>query len=608
MICKHSEYIYDLLEQLNKLQRHLVSRWAMAQQSLKSKISALEDEIEACRLNNTTWQHELKHNLLAGSPSIAFSQFAEKNLNMTALERGYKSFDQFINEMLDIIQKNLSHVIQELIFRCSELQGYAMWMERFECLGIQEKKLTAFVDKLSALYIKLDQLQSMIADSKLNLVAFKDYLMFICAVHSDEESDKTPNFDKLDTRRILNAIDYDLKPSRVSLFLNAAVMSKKDLELFKLRNDGELPLFVKPMLSKLRKKWKRFERFSFTYLLQDIRRSWPPILTALSSSVSRCFCVDDSPDYGLLYLCNDSVSNQHNTQYIYPPLNTRKDIAFVTTNVFAPTLQIDSDVHLMCLNAHRVCPRSNERVSRLVFLAIVPQIENTQSKQLMSEDIWTEKFEEFQHLISEFPAQGSIADIRICAVDIESLPEDDDDDDDDEDDRLNFDSLEIVQIEFVNDTRLAVLAKLGYNTQMKQTTCLLTVNLKKLDFEFQSNVKFNVYDEAINEMVFDYGIIANKLSIGELNMFVFSDDIDGQELRVSGSRKLAAIACDPCMADNKCNRLVVLDINVHEDEEEDDDDEEDEDEDDETLEQQPRGQRDKQERDESDSNNIVDID
>ena len=64
--------------------------------------------------------------------------------------------------MIDIVQKNLSHIIQELMFRCSQINSYSLWMERFGCLGIQNKKISAFIEKLSALYIKLDLLQSLV--------------------------------------------------------------------------------------------------------------------------------------------------------------------------------------------------------------------------------------------------------------------------------------------------------------------------------------------------------------------------------------------------------------------------------------------------------------
>ncbi len=103
---------------------------------------------------------------------------------MSALENGYKRFDQFMNEMLEIVQKNLVHIVQELIFRCSELKGYALWMERFGCFGMKQQKISGFIEKLSILYLKLDQLQLLIADSKLNLIAFKNYLVFLAAKHS----------------------------------------------------------------------------------------------------------------------------------------------------------------------------------------------------------------------------------------------------------------------------------------------------------------------------------------------------------------------------------------------------------------------------------------
>ena len=207
------------------------------------------------------------------NPSPAFLQFVQQNLNVTALERGYKQFDQFVNEMIDIVQNYLVHIIQELIFRCSELKGYALWMERFGCFGIKEKKMNAFIEKLSALYIKLDQLQILIADSKLNLIAFKDYLMFLSSIHNNEDNGFKEGFDKLDCKRIFAAIDYDLQPNRVQQFLLNALLPKKDLVLFSLR-DKETTTEDNVLFAKLKKKWKRFERFSFSYLVQDVRRSW----------------------------------------------------------------------------------------------------------------------------------------------------------------------------------------------------------------------------------------------------------------------------------------------------------------------------------------------
>eukprot|EP01083_Nonionella_stella_P215125 774560_1 len=87
-------------------------------------------------------------------------------------------------------------------------------------------------------------------------------------------------------------------------------------------------------------------------------------------------------------------------------------------------------------------------------------------------DIWTDDFDEFESIMSEFPAQASIKDIRLCVVDIEALMEDE---------SLHFDSMDIVQITFVNPYRLAVLAKLQSTKGRQTKTCLLTINLKKTE-------------------------------------------------------------------------------------------------------------------------------
>ena len=201
-------------------------------------------------------------------------QWVQQNLNVTALERGFKQFDQFINEMLDIVQKNLTHIVQELLFRCDEIKGYSLWMERFGCLGLNEKKINTFIEKLSGLYIKLDQLQLLITDTKLNLTAFKDYLMFLSSIYNNEDSEFNQGFDNLDCKRIFAAIDHDLKPARLDAFLNDALLPKKDLVLFALKQKNVDNSHLDPILSKLKKKWKRFDRYSFGYFLKDINRSW----------------------------------------------------------------------------------------------------------------------------------------------------------------------------------------------------------------------------------------------------------------------------------------------------------------------------------------------
>mmetsp|Transcript_23154 Transcript_23154/g.36902 ORF Transcript_23154/g.36902 Transcript_23154/m.36902 type:complete len:130 (+) Transcript_23154:2-391(+) len=129
------------------------------------------------------------------------------------------------------------------------------------------------------------------------------------------------------------------------------------------------------------------------------------------------------------------------------------------------------------------------------------------------------------------------------------------------------------------------------------------MNLRRMQFDFQDNVKFNEYDMSVNEMVFDYGIVPNSVNISEVNKYVFGEDVDGQGLRVCGARKLAAISCDPCMDENKCNRLIVLDISVEDEDEEDDEDEGEQDED---QEEQIVDEEDDNE--DSDFRNIVDID
>ena len=80
----------------------------------------------------------------------------------------------------------------------------------------------------------------------------------------------------MDCKRIFAAIDYDLKPGRISLFLKNALLPKKDLNLFAIQDADkkEVNKELNVILTKLKKKWKRFDRFSFSYLVQDVIRSW----------------------------------------------------------------------------------------------------------------------------------------------------------------------------------------------------------------------------------------------------------------------------------------------------------------------------------------------
>ena len=105
---------------------------------------------------------------------------------------------------------------------------------------------------------------------------------------------------------------------------------------------------------------------------------------------------------------------------------------------------------------------------------------------------------------------------------------------------------------------------------------------------------------AINELMFDFSMISCPVNINDLDKYLFGSDIDGQELSVCGTRKLAAIACDPSRENGKCNRLIVLDINVDEDDEEEEEEDESFDAETET-ENDNRKDNGKEENDESDS-------
>ena len=130
-----------------------------------------------------------------------------------------------------------------------------------------------------------------------------------------------------------------------------------------------------------------------------------PILNVLPSNISRSFNAEDS-EYGLLYLSNGS--DKENMQYLYHSIDYNKDIDFVTTDCFSNAFGIDSEVNLCALNATRSRMGSNQKESKLVFVAVIPQIDNTQSNVLCSEDIWTDNFEKFEKMISDFPAKASM--------------------------------------------------------------------------------------------------------------------------------------------------------------------------------------------------------
>ena len=136
-----------------------------------------------------------------------------------------------------------------------------------------------------------------------------------------------------------------------------------------------------------------------------------PILGVLAPNVSSSFHVENN-DYGLLYLSNGKDSKQSNDRYLYPPINVKTDIAFTTTNVFAEKFGINTDVNLLCMTASRSSMITNKSESKLVFIAIIPEMRNNESKTILSDDIWTDDFQQFESMISEFPAQASMLSIH----------------------------------------------------------------------------------------------------------------------------------------------------------------------------------------------------
>ena len=168
-----------------------------------------------------------------------------------------------------------------------------------------------------------------------------------------------------------------------------------------------------------------------------------------------------------------------------------------------------------------------------------------------------------------------------------------------------YESMEIVQIKFVDANQLAVLAKFRYKT-MRTLSCLLTIDLKETELDFQANLRFDDYEMGLNELTFNFGIIPNEISINDTKKYLFSADVDAQTLSVCGKRKLAAVSCDPS-ADNECNRLIVLDINCDGQESEDEDEEIETESDDPNNDKQEMSTSDDDNED-SDLKNIVDID
>lgn len=55
---------------------------------------------------------------------------------------------------------------------------------------------------------------------------------------------------------------------------------------------------------------------------------------------------------------------------------------------------------------------TNKSESKLVFIAIIPEMRNNESKTILSDDIWTDDFQQFESMISEFPAQASMLSIH----------------------------------------------------------------------------------------------------------------------------------------------------------------------------------------------------
>ena len=132
--------------------------------------------------------------------------------------------------------------------------------------------------------------------------------LFVCAT---DDEDCNLEFDSLNVERIIGAIDYDIDPSRIDLLLQKKqIEAKYDFKnvLYSIQSnewtkynqysDNEMRKAIKQMLlnqksndykrkkekhynciidliqDELKEKWKKYQRYSLPYLIEDIKQAW----------------------------------------------------------------------------------------------------------------------------------------------------------------------------------------------------------------------------------------------------------------------------------------------------------------------------------------------
>lgn len=177
--------IYSLLTYLCSTIRAISEAWEDILLEVDTKIHNYA--IEKGNLSEGSISDDFLELLMFGNPSDSLEKFLLHDVTESGLKKFGHSIELSYSNIQKLVLKRLQNVGSSLFYHLNDLQGMALWQEKFGALGLSESAVNEAVLSVGSFLMKAIEIQQVIDNSMKNFKAFFRWLYSVILRLSDEQ-------------------------------------------------------------------------------------------------------------------------------------------------------------------------------------------------------------------------------------------------------------------------------------------------------------------------------------------------------------------------------------------------------------------------------------
>ena len=220
------QHVHRLLSYTSTSLAAVTSRYHSIRQSLKNKFGPLaqgeadseqagQESVAVCGL--IQW-------VLTGGCSASVQRWVSSYLSPAALMRQCAGVEGGLQRMMDVMRVNVRRAVEEVLYRLTDIRGWARWKETGEGMGIQPDQVTRLLEEAALVLLRVEEVTALMGRARRAFTAFFHWLASeVEGMQRDDEGEGEKGIPEgpFDVDGVLECIQLDLFTDRLALPLSS---------------------------------------------------------------------------------------------------------------------------------------------------------------------------------------------------------------------------------------------------------------------------------------------------------------------------------------------------------------------------------------------------